>query len=312
MRQDHLDGLVTFVYVAEHCSFTAASHQLGVSPSAVSQVIRSLEERTGVVLFNRTTRSVRLTEAGERFLERIKPLVLELSSAAEDLADSSNTPSGMLRLASTMPAYLTVLRPVLGGFFERYPAIDIEVSLDESRVDIVQEGFDAGIRLGWQVERDMVAVSVGPELAMQVVVSPEYLTRRGAPRHPRDLLEHDCIGYRQADNGVVERWLLDNGTESFHLAVKGRLICNDSAAVVSAALDGLGIAYLASGHIDHLVRSGRLVQVLEDWGRPAARYMVYFPDRRGISCKLRLFIDYLRGAVPDAQEIDWDIEPLQP
>ena len=150
MRQDQLDGLVTFVHVAEHRSFTLASHQMGVSPSAVSQVVRSLEGRLGVVLFKRTTRSVKLTEAGERFINRVKPLITELAQAAEEIAYSSVEPSGVLRLVATTPAYLTVLRPSLGCFLQRYPAIDMEIVLCELRVDLVREGFDAGIGLDWQ------------------------------------------------------------------------------------------------------------------------------------------------------------------
>ena len=296
MRQDQLDGLVTFVHVAEHCSFTLASHQMGVSPSAVSQVVRSLEGRLGVVLFKRTTRSVKLTEVGERFINRVKPLIVELAQAAEEIAYSTVEPSGVLRLVATTPAYLTVLRPAMGRFLQRYPAIDMEIILCESRVDLVREGFDAGIGLDWQVDRDLVAVGVGPERCMLALASPDYLARRGIPAHPNDLLKHDCIGYRQVGSGVVERWTFDNGQGSLHLSIKSRLVYSDPAAQLQAALDGLGIAYLSSGHTDSLQQEGRLVRVLEGWERAVSPYMLYFPDRRSITSRLRLFIDHLRGA----------------
>lgn len=205
MRQEQLDGLVTFVHVAELSSFTLASHQLVVSTSAVSQAVRGLEGRLGVVLFRRTTRSVKLTEAGERFLKRVKPLVIELAQAAAEAANFSREPAGQLRLVATTQAYLTVLRPVLGAFLEHYPGIDLDIVLSESRVDLVRDAFDAGLGLGSQVELDLVAIGLGPARCMLALAAPDYLSRRGTPRHPRELSEHDCIGYRRPDSCVIER-----------------------------------------------------------------------------------------------------------
>ena len=295
MRQDQLDGLVTFVQVARQLSFTWASHQLGVSPSAVSQVVRSLERRLGVVLFKRTTRSVSLTEAGGQFLRQIEPLVEELARAAQSIAENATVPSGELRLVATTSAYLTVLRPALGSFLDQYPSIDVEVILHESRVDLVLEGFDAGLGLYTQVERDLVAVSVGSTVKMGAFASPQYLSRRSTPDHPSDLHRHDCIGYRQAESGVLERWSFDNGQESIHVRVKSRLVYSNPVALIQAAVDGLGIAYMADGHLESLIQEGKLARVLTDWSLPASPYMLYFPDRRSISNRLRLLIDHLRS-----------------
>lgn len=294
MRQDQLDGLVTFVQVARQRSFTWASHQLGVSPSAVSQVVRSLERRLGVVLFKRTTRSVSLTEAGGQFLKQVEPLVEELAKAAQNIADSASVPSGELRLVATTSAYMTILRPALGGFLERYPGIDVEVILHESRIDLVSEGFDAGLGLFTHVERDLVAVSVGSSLRMGAFASPHYLARRDAPVHPNDLHRHECIGFRQAGSGALEKWSFDNGQEALQIRVKSRLVCSSPVAVTQAAVDGLGIAYMADGHLDALLQEGKLARVLVDWSLPTSPYMLYFPDRRSISKRLRLLIDHLR------------------
>lgn len=294
MRQDQLDGLVTFVQVARQRSFTSASHQLGVSPSAVSQVVRGLEHRLGVVLFKRTTRSVRLTEAGGRFLKQIEPLVEELVKASQDIADSASVPSGELRLVATTSAYMTILRPALGSFLEQYPAIEVEVILHESRIDLVLEGFDAGFGLHTQVERDLVAVSVGSSLRMGAFASPAYLSRRPAPEHPDDLHRHECIGYRQSESGALERWAFDNGQETIQVRVKSRLIYSNPVALTQAAVDGFGIAYMADGHLDALLQEGKLARVLADWSLRASPYMLYFPDRRSISKRLRLLIDHLR------------------
>ncbi|MGY2257710.1 LysR substrate-binding domain-containing protein [Pseudomonas sp. SDO55104_S430] len=300
MRQDQLDGLVTFVQVARQRSFTWASQQLGVSPSAVSQVVRSLERRLGVVLFKRTTRSVNLTEAGAQFLRQIEPLVEELAKAAQHISENASVPSGELRLIATTSAYLAVLRPALSSFLKLYPAIDVDVVLRESKVDLVLEGFDAGLGLAAQVERDLVAVSVGSELRMGAFASPDYLARRIAPNHPSDLYQHDCIGYRLGDRGALERWSFENGQESHHIRVKSRLVYNSPIALMQAAVDGLGIAYMPDGHLSALLQKGQLTRLLSDWSPTVSPYMLYFPDRRSISNRLRLLIDHLRHAAVEA------------
>jgi len=293
MRQDQLDGLVTFVCVAEHASFSAAAVRLGVSPSAVSQVIRNLERRLGVALFNRTTRSVSLTEAGVGFLAKVQPAVNTLTAAALEVGDSSGLPSGLLRLNVPRAAYLTVLQPLLSAFLAAHPQIDLELTLENALVDIVRLGFDAGIRFGDFVEQDMVAVKVGPPLRMCVIASPGYLARHGTPAHPAELLQHNCIGFR-ASSGVVERWDLVKGQETLALPVGGRMIVNDSSALVQSVLDGLGVGYMISGHIDPFIARGELVSLFEAWCPELPGYTLYYPDRRRVSRKLRALIDFLR------------------
>jgi len=294
MRQDQLDGLVTFVYVAQLSSFSAAASRLGVSPSAVSQVIRGLEQRLGVALFNRTTRSVSLSEAGARYLERVEPAVRELMTAADELNDSIGEPSGLLRLNVPRAAYMTILQPVLANFLDAYPQIDLEITLENALVDIVRLGYDAGIRFGEFVEHDMVAVKIGPELFVNVVASPDYLARHGTPTHPRELTEHNCIGFRHSSSGIVERWEFERNDEQIQLVLAGRLTLNDSAALVQSALDGLGIAYMINGYIDPFINNGSLVRLLEDWSFGLPGYTLYYPDRRRVTRKLRALIDFLR------------------
>lgn len=296
MRQDQLDGLATFVCVAETRGFSAAAVRLGVSPSAVSQAIRLLEARVGAPLFSRTTRSVNLTEAGSRFLERVRPAVQELAAAAEELADASARPSGLLRLNVPRVAYLFVLQPVLGGFLRAYPEVDVEVSIDSSLVDIVGMGFDAGIRFGGMVERDMVAVRVGPRLANCIVASPRYLAAHGMPAHPRELLAHECIGFRFASSGQLERWEFEKDGERMVLPVTGRLVLNDAAVMLDAAIDGIGVANLVSGYAERAIEDGRLLRLLADWSPPLPEMTLYYPDRKRVPPKLRALIDFLREA----------------
>lgn len=295
MRQDQLDGLVTFVAVAQTQGFSAAAVRLGVSPSAVSQSIRQLEARLGAVLFNRTTRSVSLTEAGVRFLVRVGPAVQELASASEELVDASARPSGLLRLNVPRVGYAFVLQPILAKFLKAYPDIDMEVAISSALVDIVEEGFDAGIRYGTLVERDMVGVSVGPQWETSIIASPAYLAERGTPLHPRDLLAHDCIGFRFATSGALERWEFEQGEENLKLAVSGRLVLNDVGAVVQAAIDGLGLGNVLSTYSAAHIAEGRLVRVLEHWSPKLPGLTLYYPDRKRVPLKLRALIDFLRA-----------------
>jgi len=295
MRQDQLDGLVTFATVAELSSFSAAAVRLGVSPSAVSQAIRTLELRLNATLFNRTTRSVSLTEAGGRYLQRVLPAIRELAEASEELSDDSGRPSGLLRLNVPRAAYMIVLQPILRRFLAACPEIDLEIAIESSLVDIFGLGFDAGIRFGDLVEPDMVGVKIGPPIEAYIVASPDYLARRGMPRVPRDLFDHDCIGFRHSSTGQVERWSFARDGEEMELAVGKRLILNDSAALVQAALDGIGITYMINGYIERFLDEGRLVRLLADWSPPLAGLMLYYADRRRVPLKLRALIDFLRA-----------------
>lgn len=295
MRQDYLDGLITFVTVAEEKGFSNAAVKLGISPSAVSQSIRGLEERLGLVLFNRTTRSVSLTEMGERYLERVHPALEQLNSASQELGREANLPAGLLRINVPRAAYLIVIQPILKRFMDAYPDINLEIRVENLLVDIVSQGFDAGIRFGDAVEKDMVAVPIGPPLQAHIIASPEYLARHGQPEHPRDLLLHDCIGFRHITSGQIERWVFEKGIEKIDLPIKGRLILNDSEVLVRSAIDGLGIAYMINGYIEPFIEQGRLARLLSDWSPAFPSLHLYYPDRRRVPAKLRALIDFLRS-----------------
>jgi DNA-binding transcriptional LysR family regulator len=280
--------------VAETGSFKAASVRLGISPSAVSQAIRALEARLGVVLLSRSTRSVALTEAGTRYLDMVRPAMADLAAAQDKVGEAAHRPSGKLRLNVQRGAHILILQPILADFLEAYPDIDVEAVIDFRIPDLVSEHFDAGIRFGDIIEKDMIGVAVGPPLQAYVLASPAYLAKNGTPEHPTDLMNHNCIGYRFMPSGAVERWEFIKGEERFDLTVNGRLIFNDSMMLVQAALDGLGITYMVNGIVDPLIEQGRLVRMLADWSPPLAGFMLYFPERHRMQPKLRALIDFLK------------------
>lgn len=301
MHQDQLDGLAAFIAVAQTRGFSSAAVRLGVSPSAVSQSIRTLEQRLGLVLFNRTTRSVSLTEVGARYFERVLPAFNELASASDELGQEATHPIGLLRLNVPRAGYMILLQPILRRFLEAYPDVSVEVRIENVLVDIVGQGFDAGVRFGDLVEKDMIAVKVGPPMAAHIIASPDYLAAHGVPQHPHELLEHACVAFRHVTSGQIERWQFARGDESLALAINARLIVNDSGALVQAALDGLGLAYMVNGYIDRLIDAGRLVRVLADWSPVLPGLTLYYPDRRRVPTKLRVLIDFLRQELPAAQ-----------
>jgi DNA-binding transcriptional LysR family regulator len=298
MRQDLLDGLIAFIAAAEERGFSAAAVRLGVTPSAVSQSIRSLEQRLGITLFNRTTRSVSLTEIGARYLERVQPVVSELAAASEELGREAGHPSGLLRLNVPRAGYTIALQPVLRRFLDRYPDVKLELRVENQLVDIVSQGFDAGIRFGDLVAKDMIAVKIGPRIEAHVIAAPDYLARHGTPTHPQELLAHDCIGFRHVTTGQIERWRFARGSETLQLAINGRLTLNDSGALVRAALDGIGIAYMINGYIETLIERGLLARLLADWSPALPGLTLYYPDRRRVPAKLRALIDFLRTELP--------------
>ncbi|MGH8780231.1 LysR family transcriptional regulator [Paraburkholderia sp.] len=296
MEPDALDGLGVFVRVAEARSFTAAAIAMGVTPSAISHTIRQLENRLDVRLFNRTTRSVSLTEAGAAFLARIQPLVSELSNAVEDVAGSSGKPAGIVRLNVPRTASIVLLEPLLREFLDAHPDIGLDITLDNGLTDVVSQGFDAGIRFGDVLEKDMMAVPLQPDLRVAIVASPDYLARRGVPDHPFALREHDCVHFRMGSTGTLYRWEFERGGESVQIEVGGRLTTNDSLVVLQAALDGVGIAYLFDRYVERFIRSGQLVRVLEEWSPTAGLYLYYF-NRSSMPPKLRVLIDFLKDAL---------------
>jgi DNA-binding transcriptional LysR family regulator len=313
-RPISLDGIAHFMAVAETGSFRAAGASLGISASAVSQAIRALEARLGVVLLSRSTRSVALTEAGARYLDMVAPAMADLADAQEKVGEAALRPSGKLRLNVQRGAHILVLQPILPAFLEAYPDIDVEVVIDYRIPDLVAERFDAGVRFGDIIEKDMIGMAVGPAFQAHVLASPAYLAAHGTPEHPTDLMRHNCIGYRFMPSGVVERWEFIKGEERFDLTVNGRLIFNDSLMLVQAALDGLGVTYMVNGIVDQLVEQGRLVRVLADWSPPLAGFKLYFPERHRLQPKLRALIDFLKdrrpGSTPSPEF--WSLSPPGP
>lgn len=292
MRLNQLDGLLAFWKVAEHRGFSAAAAALEVSPSALSQAIRHLETRLGVRLLNRTTRSVSLTEAGEAYLSRIGPALGEVLGAGEQLHALQGRPSGVLRINAARISIAMVLQPLLAGFLEIYPDVQIELSNDEGYVDIVERGFDAGVRLGESVQKDMVAVPLGGPIAVAVVGSPAYFKRHPMPRHPSDLVRHDCVRFRFSGSGAIHKWELRVDDRIVEYEIGGSLTISDSLFSVEAALDGIGLAYtfeqLALPHI----RAKTLKRVLGDFSPTFPGFYLYYPSRRQQPSKLKAFVDY--------------------
>jgi DNA-binding transcriptional LysR family regulator len=292
---EELSGLKELAIVAEKRSFTAAAAALRVTPSAVSQSVRALEERVGVRLLQRTTRSVGLTEAGARFLTRLKPALEGVREAFESLSELRARPAGTLRLTLPRLAYQQVLAPRLGQFLALYPEISIEAHFDEAFVDVVEAGFDAGIRIGEMVERDMVGVRVGPDLRVAVVGSPAYLASRGKPKHPRDLHGHDCINYRRRSSGAIYAWEFTEGSRDFQVAVDGRLVLDDGELLIQAALDGLGLAHVMDCSVHGLLSAKRLLRVLESFCPPFPGFHLYYPSRAQLAPKLQVLVDFLKA-----------------
>lgn len=291
--KDDLAGMTAFVTVANKRSFTAAGVELGVTGSAVSQTVRQLEERLGVRLLHRTTRSVGLTEAGERLYASLKPAFAQMRAAVESLNELRERPAGTLRL--TVPRGVSGLlhEPLLAEFLALYPEIRFDISFDDGLTDIVAQGFDAGIRLGETLEKDMIAVEAfGPE-RLAVVGSPAYFARHRKPKHPRDLHAHDCIGYRYVTSGACYRWEFDEDGKEFEIEIDGRVTCNDAAFMVKLALDGVGLAMVSEDYVRPFLKAGQLVPVLEAFCSPFPGFHVYYSSRTQTPLKLRVFLDFL-------------------
>ncbi len=287
--------LRAFVAVAEALNFTRAAEKLGVSSSALSQLVRSLEEHVGVRLLHRNTRSVSLTEAGDRLFQRVKPAVEELGAALGQTSHLREQPVGLVRIHCFRTAADLYVRPVLRSFHETHPDVVLDITVDDEVVDVVEGRFDAAIRIGEVIERDMVAVRLGPDLRQIAVASPDYLARRGSPQHPRDLLSHQCIGWRWPGHERPYKWeFLENG-QWFEVAVEGPIIANSKEFCLQAALDGVGIAFptdlLSAPHI----AAGRLVPLLERWSAPFPGFHLCFPAQRQMAPPLRAFIDAVRS-----------------
>ncbi len=293
MRGTQFAELTAFVAVADRGNFSKAAAILGLSTSTLSQTIRSLEERLGVRLFNRTTRSVALTEAGARLLEQVHPALDELGKAVESVNAFRDTPTGVLRLSVASLAVGLVIDPILPRFRAAYPDITLDIVVDDSPADIVNGRFDAGIRIGTRIERDMIAVRVSPDSRLIAMASPAYLATHSRPETPQDLSAHNCIRFRQT-TGAIYPWHFEQSGEKIEVEVGGSLITNNLDLVVRAALDGVGIGYMLEGYMTSHMAEGRLVPLLKNWSQPYAGYHVFYPSRRQMPGKLKAFIDFLR------------------
>ncbi|WP_369977119.1 LysR family transcriptional regulator [Xanthomonas bundabergensis] len=295
MAASPLPAVVAFARVAHHASFTRAADELGVSASALSQTVRALEAQLGVRLLHRTTRRVALSEHGARFLERVRPGLAQIEAAFLDLDTVRERPAGRLRI--TLPRVVAdqLVMPWLPSFLARYPQIEVELCVDPALVDVVAEGFDAGIRLGECLARDMIAVPLGPMQRQVICAAPAYFRRHRPPQTPADLVDHDCIVHRMS-NGRRMAWEFTRDGRDFEVEVSGTLVFNDSALTHAAALAGMGLAQGFESVVADDVAAGRLVRVLDDWQQPFAGFYLYYPAREHLAPKLRAFIDHMRAA----------------
>ena len=283
-----------FIAVAEQRNFTKAARQIGISTATLSQTIRALEERLGVRLLNRTTRSVSPTEAGETLLARLKPVLDDYEAAIDSVNQFRDTPAGIVRLTVAPPAAHSVITPRLREFAQLYPDIRLEISVDVANIDIVSSQFDAGIRRESAIDRDMIAVRVSGPVRGLVAASPSYLAAHPAPRSPQDLGDHNCLRFRLA-GGAIMPWRFTRDGENFEIPVNGSLIANDVELMVAAALDGIGLIHLTRDYVRPYLADGRLVAVLEDWTSIGDSLFLYYPSRRQVPAALRAVIDFLRS-----------------
>ncbi|HUJ23677.1 MAG TPA: LysR substrate-binding domain-containing protein [Bryobacteraceae bacterium] len=293
MVRDDLSVLSAFLAVAEERSFTRAAKRMGVTPSAMSHAIRGLEEGIGVRLLARTTRSVGPTNAGEQLLARLRPALSDIREALGQISGLRDKPAGRVRLLVPRFAAMTVLAPKLGRFARDYPDIVLDITADDSRMDIVAGGFDAGIHYGEFIERDMIAVRVSRDHRAAIVGSPGYFKLHPKPKSPHDLLSQRCINFRHGSAGVY-RWEFDKGKKSLSVAVNGPLIVDDVEIMTRAAMDGVGLAFMSEEHAAPHLASGALVRVLEDWCQPFPGFFLYYPSRRQQPATLAALISALR------------------
>lgn len=294
MRGPEFAELTAFVAVAEQRNFTRAAANLGIAPSTLSQTIRALEERLGVRLLNRTTRSVATTEAGEHLLTQLQPALEGIGKAMDTVNAYRNTPMGTLRLCVSRSASLHIIAPLLTPFLAAHPAITVEITTDDSRQDIVRGGFDAGVRIGEIIDQDMIAVRLTNSYRMVAVASATYLANNPAPTHPNDLRAHDCIRHRWSWNGVIHPWHFERGDERLEVAVDGHLVVDDLLLSLSAARDGAGIAYLPDAFVCPYVDQGRLVHILDDWSLTKSGVFLYYSGRRQVPAPLQAFVSFVR------------------
>lgn len=294
MATESYDQLAIFAAVAQERSFTRAAAKLGMSQPALSRAMRQLEERLGVRLLARTTRSVAPTEAGEHLLRVVAPRFEEINNELGLLSEFRDKPAGKLRITAGEHAAITRLQPVLATLLPDNPDLSIEVIVDYGLTDIVAEGYDAGVRLGQQVAKDMIAMRIGPDMRMAVVGSPAYFAKHPQPVIPRDLMQHNCINIRMPTYGGIFPWEFEKQGEELKVRVEGQLVFNNIAMRLEAALQGLGVAYMAEDLVQAHIDEGRLIRVLADWCEPFSGYHLYYPSRRQSSPAFTLLRDALR------------------
>jgi DNA-binding transcriptional LysR family regulator len=294
MQRGNLDDLAAFLAVARERSFTRAAAKLGVSQSALSHTIRELEARLGVRLLTRTTRSVSPSEAGERLLETVAPRLQEIEAALAALGELREKPAGTIRVTATEHSADAVLLPNVARLMREYPDIKVEIAIDYGLTDIVAQRYDAGVRSGEQVAKDMIAVRIGPDMRMAVVAAPSYFAKRPEPNTPHDLVDHNCINLRLPTHGGLYAWEFEQHGRELRVRVEGQLTFNATGQILNAALAGLGLAYVPEGAAAPHLAKGRLRRVLEDWCPPYSGYHLYYPSRRQPSAAFTLFVDALR------------------
>lgn len=293
MRREELSDLAVFLAVAEARSFTRAAATLGTSQSAVSQTVRRLEATIGLKLLTRNTRNVAPTEAGEQLLATLRPAFNDINSRLSALSVLRERPSGTVRITSSRHAAETILWPAVAKMLSDYPEVSVEISIDGQLTDIIADRFDAGIRLGEQIEKDMIAVPIGPELRMAVVASPGYLAAHGRPGTPHDLTAHACINIRMPSRGGLYAWEFGKDGRQLNVRVNGPLIVNDVQMILRAAAQGVGLACVLEDQASDLIAAGALVRVLEDWSPPFPGYHLYYPDRRQLTPAFLILLDRL-------------------
>jgi DNA-binding transcriptional LysR family regulator len=297
---NELDGIEVLVAVAEAKGFRAAGERLGVSGSAISQALRRLEDRLGVALVRRTTRSVHLTEAGERLFAAARPALDELRTAIAAVGELGDEPRGTLRLHVSGAAESFLSGPLLAGFLKEYQHVQLDLFVSDEPVDIVAAGYDAGIRLGEVIDRDMIAVPVSGDLRLVVVGAPSYFAQHRKPKHPRDLVQHDCINWHPTPEAPPYRWEFTEGKREFSVDVRARVLTNDPALNIRLARAGAGLS-LADDRMRDYVARGELVPVLEEFSTPFPGFYLYYPERRHASPALRALVDYLRRKRSDSR-----------
>ncbi len=294
MPRENFNDLLAFLAVARERSFTRAAAKLGVSQSALSHTIRGLEERLGLRLLTRTTRSVSPTEAGERLLQTLGPRFEEIDAELAALSELREKPAGTIRITATDYAADMILWPKLTKFLQQYPDIKVEIIIDYGLTDIVTQRFDAGVRSGEQVAKDMIAVRVGPDMRMAVVGAPSYFAKRAPPKRPQDLVGHNCINLRLSTYGGLYAWEFERGKRELRVHVEGQLVFNGTFQMLNAALAGFGLAYVPEDLAQPHLATGRLDRVLEDWCPTFSGYHLYYPSRRQLSPAFALLVDALR------------------